>query len=210
MAIEQGNEIKYLVTMFPEREDSWMFHHPCIELTRLQAEALEIKQIAVKTKGEKEKELEDLKKTLKEIKEDVEGVVSGAVESTYQKSRIDKICKELGLESIAPLWHRNPERLLREEVGSGFEIIVTGVFAEGFDESWLGRKIDEECIEDLKKLSKRYGIHICGEGGEYDSLTLDCPLFKKKIRIVSSKVVWDKKTCSGYLSVKRAKLVQKG
>lgn len=205
----QENEIKYLVTIFPESQESWMFHHPCIELTKLQADALGIKQIINKTKGEKEKELEDLKDALSEIKDEVEGVVSGAVASNYQKSRIDKICNELGLKSLAPLWQRDPEELLEEGIESGFDIIITGVSSDGFDKSWIGRKLDQKAVEDLKDLRQKFGINICGEGGEYESLVLDCPAFKKKIKILDSEKVWDEKTNSGYLLAKKAILVDK-
>jgi len=186
-----------------------MFHHPCIELTKLQAEALGIEHIIQRTKGEKEKELEDLRKVLEKIKSEIEGVVSGAVESNYQKSRIDAICKKLGLKSISPLWHREPEELLKEEVDSGFEIIITGVFADGFDKNWLGRKIDEKCIEDLKQLNKKYGVHLVFEGGEAETLVTDCPIFKKKIKILNFEKIWDDNTNSGYLEVKKSILVNK-
>lgn len=209
LAMQKGHEIKYLVTIFPERQDSWMFHHPCIELTKLQAEALGIKQIIGKTIGEKEKELEDLRKVLEKIRNEVEGVVSGAIASNYQKIRIDRICEELGLESLTPLWNEDQEKLLKEEVGSGFEIIITGVFAEGFNKSWLGRKIDFKTIEELKKLNKKFRTNISAEGGEYESFVLNCPIFKKKVEITESEIIWDDATNSGYLIVKRAELIQK-
>jgi ABC transporter with metal-binding/Fe-S-binding domain ATP-binding protein len=203
------HKIKYLVTMLPAKEDSWMFHYPCIELTKLQAESIGIQQVTQKTSGEKEKELGDLKKALEKIKDEIDGVVSGAVASSYQKNRIDKICKELKLKSVAPLWQKNPEELLREEVNSGFEIIITGVFAEGFDKSWLGRKIDDECIEDLVELNKKYGISCVAEGGEFETFVADCPMFKKGIQIKDSKIIWDNKTSSGYLVVNDAELKEK-
>lgn len=206
LSMMRRHEIKYLVTMLPAKEDSWMFHYPCVELTKLQAESIGIKQIIQKTSGEKEKELEDLKKVLEEIKDEIDGIVSGAIASQYQKSRVDRICEELKLKSIAPLWQKNPEELLREEIESGFEIIVTGVFAEGFDKSWLGQKIDINTIEKLKKLNKMYGINISAEGGEYESFVYNAPFFKKKIEILDSKIVWDDKTNSGYLVVKNARL----
>ena len=204
-----GHEIKYLVTIFPENPESWMFHHPCVELTKLQAEALGIKQIIQKTKGEKEKELEDLEKALEKIKDEIEGVVSGAVSSEYQKSRIDKVCEELGLKSFTPLWNKNSEELLEEEVKSGFEIIITTVSTAGLDENWLGRKINLETIEELKKLSKKYGFNLTFEGGEAESLVLDAPIFKKKINILDFEKIWDNKTNSGYIIIKNAKLIQK-
>ena len=206
LALKEGHEIKALVTIFPEKEDSWMFHYPCIQLTKLQAKAIGIKQIVKKTKGEKEKELEDLKKVLCKIKK-IDGIVSGAIASNYQKSRIDKICNELGLKHLSPLWQENQEKVLEEEIRAGFEIVITGVFAEGFNKSWLGRKIDDKAIKELLELNKKFGISVSGEGGEYESFVKYCPLFKKKIEILNSEIYWDSKTNSGYLIPKKAKLV---
>lgn len=207
LALKKGYEIKYLLTMFPKKQDSWMFHFPCIKLTKLQAKALGIKQITQKTKGEKEKELEDLRKILEKIKNDIDAVVSGTIASNYQKSRIDKICEEIGVKSIMPLWNKDPEKLLKEEIHLGFEIIITGVFSEGFNESWLGRRIDEKCVEDLIKLNKRYGVHLSGEGGCYETMVLDCPIFKKRIQILKSRKIWE--GMSGYLEIDKARLVTK-
>jgi len=206
-AMGEGHEIKYLVTIFPERQDSWMFHYPCVELTKLQADALGIKQIIGKTKGEKEKELDCLRKILSKLK-DINGVVSGALASNYQKKRIDKICEELGLESIAPLWQRDQGEILREE-SSLFDVIITAVSADGFDASWLGRKIDEKTIEDLKRLKERFGINLGFEGGEAESFVLDAPIFKKRIEIKSFEKKWDNKTNSGYIEVKSSRLIKK-
>ncbi|MEM5879135.1 MAG: TIGR00289 family protein [Candidatus Aenigmatarchaeota archaeon] len=209
LAKKQGDEIKYLVTIIPEREDSWMFHFPCISLTKLQAKALGTKQIIQKTKGEKEKELEDLKRVLEKIKGEIDAVVSGAVASNYQKSRIDKVCEDLKLKHLAPLWQKDQEEVLKEEVKAGFEIMITGVFAEGFDESWLGRRIDEEAVKEILELKEKFGISVSGDGGEYESLVLNCPLFNKRIEILSFKKIWDEKLKSGYIVVRKAKLREK-
>ncbi|WXG44059.1 MAG: diphthine--ammonia ligase [Promethearchaeati archaeon SRVP18_Atabeyarchaeia-1] len=206
-AMDSGNEIVLLVTMVPKRPDSWMFHHPCIELTRLQAESIGIEQLTRETGGEKEKELSDLRSALNEIRNEIDGIVTGAVASNYQKSRIDKICGELGLVHVAPLWGRDEEGILLDEVNVGLEIIFTGVYAEGLDEKWLGRKIDKVCIEDLKKLNRKYGIHLTGEGGCYETLVLDCPLFRKRIQIQDSHKIWERS--SGYLQIDEARLVAK-
>jgi ABC transporter with metal-binding/Fe-S-binding domain ATP-binding protein len=208
-AVEEGHDIRYLVTIIPEKQDSWMFHHPCVELTKLQAECMGIKQLMKKAKGEKEGELHDLRETLSEIRGEIDGVVTGAIASTYQKSRIEMVCRELGLHIFNPLWQKDPEMLMREELDSGFEIIITGVFAEGFNKNWLGRRIDDVCIGDLRKLNERYGINIAGEGGEFETFVIDCPLFKKRIEIDEFDIIWDGKTSSGYIKVKDAKLIQK-
>nr|MDO8100627.1 TIGR00289 family protein [Candidatus Njordarchaeota archaeon] len=206
-AIESGHEIAVLVTMAPRKPDSWMFHHPCIELTRLQAESMEIKQLVRETWGDKEKELSDLGSALHEIRNEIDGVATGAIASNYQRSRVDRVCRELGLIHFAPLWGKDEEKVLIDEVNAGLEIIFTGVYAEGLDENWLGRRIDRKCISDLKKLNQKHGIHLTGEGGCYETLVLDCPLFRKRIQIRESHKIWERS--SGYLKVDGAMLVTK-
>lgn len=195
------NKITYIVTITSENPESYMFHVPNVHLVEEQAKLMGIEIIKKTTKGEKEKELEDLKSVLGTIAGKVDGIVTGAIESNYQKQRVDKICKELNLKSLAPLWHKSPEGLLRSMIKDGFEIIITAVAAPPLDDKWLGRKIDEKCIEELIQLNKKYGIHPSGEGGEYESLVLDCPLFKKKLEVSESKKIWDEKTRSGHLVV---------
>lgn len=209
VALDQGWDVRYLVTMVSERDDSWMFHRPCAELTKLQADAIGIKHIVRRTGGEKEKELEDLMAALRKISGDVDAVVSGAVASRYQKDRIDAVCKELDLRSIALLWGKNQLKLLEDEVDSGLDIVITGVAAEGFDKSWLGRKIDADAIKELKKLNEMHGINIAGEGGEYETFVVDGPIFKRRIELGGIEKVWDDSTGSGYIICKDAKLIHK-
>ena len=111
-AVWEGHEIVYLVTMFPEREDSWMFHVPNLHLVDLISEALGIPLVKGATSGVKEREVEEVKEVLGKL--EVDGVVSGAVRSRYQKERIDRVCRELGLTSLAPLWGRDELSILRE------------------------------------------------------------------------------------------------
>jgi len=206
-ALAAGHDVRYLITMAPVRSDSWMFHRPCIELTKLQADAIGIKQLMRQTGGEKEKELDDLQQAIASIADGIDGVVSGAVKSSYQKSRIDAICKKLGLKSIAPLWGMDEEELLNEEVAE-LEIVITAVATAGMDESWLGRMLDRRAIEDLKRLHKTYNINISAEGGEYETLVLDAPFFRKRLRLVNIKKIWNDATSSGYIEAE-GKLVEK-
>jgi ABC transporter with metal-binding/Fe-S-binding domain ATP-binding protein len=204
-AIKQGYEVKHLVTMIPRREDSWMFHYPNIHLADLFAEAAGIPLVKGETSGAKEIELEDLRHVLEKL--DIEGIVSGAVSSEYQKSRIERICKELNLFSITPLWQEDPLRLLQEIVSQNFEAIIVGVYAYGFTSSWLGKQIDQKTINDLLQLNSQYHVSPVGEGGEYETLVLDAPFFKKKIRLLKVEKIWEGQ--SGYLLVKSAELVDK-
>ena len=197
------HEIKYIISIVSENPESYMFHVPNIHLVEEQANLMDIPLIKKKTKGVKEDELKDLEGVLSTIADEIGGIVTGAVASNYQKNRIDKICEKLKIKSVASLWHKNPERLIKDMIKDKFEIIITAVAAPPLDEKWLGRKIDEECIEELKGLNKKYGISIVGEGGEYESLVTYCPLFKGKIKIVESEKLWDEKTKSGVLDIKK-------
>ncbi len=203
-AMQEGHEVTDLVTIKPEYEDSYMFHSANIHLTELISQACGIPLTVETSKGEKEKELDDLKRALKRVK--VEGVVAGAIESEYQASRVRHICEQLGLALYAPLWHKDPESLLREMIAC-MDIRMVKVAAAGMDESWLGRRFDERLIEDLKALHKKYRIHIAGEGGEYETLVLDAPYYRKRINLLETENVW--MGDFGVMKVIRAELGEK-
>lgn len=207
-ALEDGHEVKYLVSFISENPESYMFHVANIHITELSADALGIPLIRKVTKGIKEDELEDIVHTLKDLKDKgIEGIYSGALHSVYQKSRIDKICEELGLKSCAPLWHIDPVEYMNEIITLGFEVIITSVSAEGLDESWLGKKIDDDALDEIIKLNKKYGMHAAFEGGEAETLVLDGPLFNKSIKIIDAQIIWDRD--SGYYLIKDAVLEDK-
>lgn len=207
-AMKDGWKVEYLLSMHSENPHSYMFHVPNIHLTHLLSQAMELPLIQAETPGEKEKELEDLKQAMINLKKNgVETIFTGAIHSDYQKSRIDGLCDEIGLESIAPLWHQKPLEYMQEVVDLGFKVIITSVSAEGLDESWLGRVIDEELLEELKVLNERYGLHMAFEGGEAETLVLDGPIFKKRLKILDSEKIWDRD--SGHLLIKGAELVDK-
>ncbi len=179
IAKQWGWDISHLVTVYPENKDSWMFHSINIHLTEKLSEAINIPLIRKQTKGKKEEELNDLKEILKDL--DINGVISGAIASEYQRTRIEKICHEIGIKSFTPIWHKNQELILREQINAGFEIIIVGVFAYGFDETWLGKTINGKTINDIQQLKKKYSINTAGEGGEFETLTLNGPIFRKKL-----------------------------
>lgn len=203
--LKAGYEVKCLVSMVPLREDSWMFHYPNMHLMDLFAEVVGLPLVKGETSGAKEDEVEDLKGLVAVL--NVEGLVCGAIASTYQKTRIEQICKQLNLKCITPLWQQDPHKVLREVLDLNFEVIVTGVYAYGFSKDWLGRRIDSETVEALVDLNRRFGVSLVGEGGEYETLVLDAPFFRKKLKIVETETIW--KGQSGYLLVKRAVLEDK-
>ena len=145
----------------------------------------------VPTNGVKEKELEDLKLAFQKLKNlGIETIYTGALYSIYQKSRIEKLGKELDLKIISPYWHVDELEYIRKIVSVGFKIIISSVAAYGLDESWLGRLIDDEAIDELVKLNEKYKINIAFEGGEAESLAIDGPIFKKRIKILKDRKEW--------------------
>ncbi|MFQ6020850.1 MAG: diphthine--ammonia ligase [Candidatus Aenigmatarchaeota archaeon] len=201
--LARNHEIKYLATIHCKNPYSYMYHTTNIGLTLIQSRCMNIRLISKESKGEKEKEIEDLKILLSDL--DIEGVVCGAIESNYQKNRVEKVCKELNLKLLSPLWKKDQEKLLKEMIKNNFEIIITAVSAQGFDKNWLGRKIDEKCIEDLIELRNKFKINIAGEGGEYETFVLNGPLFNKRIEITKAEKIW--KDNSGILEIKDVKLI---
>lgn len=180
---KKEHEIRYLLNVIPVNPDSFMFHKPYPKLLRKQAEMLDIELITVESKGEKEKELEDLKKLIEKVKEKVEGIVVGGIASSYQGKRIKKICEELGLDFVAPLWDYDSEDIWRELLDNGFKVILTKISCEGIGKEWLGRIIDEKRFEELRKLSEKHKFRVDFEGGEAESAVLGMPEFKKDIKI---------------------------
>ncbi len=206
----QNYELTCLITIKSENPASYMFHTPAVDLAKLQSKAMDIPLIMQKTKGEKELELKDLEKALQKAKEKyhIEGIITGAVFSTYQRDRVEVICDKLGLKIFSPLWHKPQEQLMSELLHNGFEFIFTAIAAEGLDKSWLNRKISEQDLQRLIKIKEKLGINIAGEGGEFESLVLDCPLFKQKILLEETEILEESKN-TARLIIKKTKLVAK-
>lgn len=209
VARERGDDLACLITLSPVRSDSYMFHYPNIKWTALQAQSMHLPQVVLETQGVKEEELVDLRRAVEiAIREySVEGVYTGALASVYQKSRVERICDELRVKAVSPLWQIDPISHLTNIVTSRFEVIMTGVAALGLDESWLGRALDKEAISDLARLHAKYGVNPGLEGGEGETFVLGCPLFDRRVQVTSSKKHWNRD--AGYLEILDAHLVAK-
>lgn len=183
-------EIVCLISIFSKNPESYMFHTPSISQVKKQAQVMDTPLIIQKTKGQKEIELKDLEKAIQLAKEKykIQGIVTGALQSVYQASRIQKICDKLSLECFNLLWQKNEIEYLNELIKNKFKVIVTGVFAYPLNESWLGREINKQFIRDVKEINEKYEIHAAGEGGEFETFVLNCPLFKRELKIKNKKI----------------------
>ncbi len=208
-AQEKGHEISCLISVVSENKESFMFHTPNIHLVELQSEALDIPLIRQITKGEKEAELEDLRKVIQKSKEkyQIEGIVTGAIESVYQATRIQKICDELDLWCFNPLWQADQLDHMDEIIKAGFKVVISAVMAEPFTKKWLGKELDDKAVKELAKLHHSHKINPAGEGGEFESLVLDGPTFKRKIEVIEADSKYSNH--SGVYDIKEAKVVDK-
>ncbi|XP_063106382.1 diphthine--ammonia ligase isoform X2 [Cavia porcellus] len=207
--IAAGHQIVALANLRPDENqersdelDSYMYQtvgHQAIDLyaeamalplyrRTIRGRSLDTGREYTKCEGDEVEDLYELLKLVKE-NEEVDGISVGAILSDYQRVRVENVCKRLNLQPLAYLWHRNQEDLLREMIACNIQAVIIKVAALGLEpDKHLGKTLDE--MEPyLLELSKKYGVHVCGEGGEYETFTLDCPLFKKKIIVDSSETV---------------------
>lgn len=202
LAEQMGHDVPYLVNIVPEDAASWIFHTPNLSIVPLMAEAMGKELVTAPSSGTEEGDMDGLRRALEGL--DVEGVVSGAIWSDYQWDRMNIVCGDLGLKLIAPLWRKDQDMLMEQFLDSGIKAVIAGCYAEGLGEEWLGRPIDRESVEQLKAIRERTGISIMGEGGEYESLTLDSPMHSGPIEIVSSEREWSR--TGGTLRVTSARI----
>ncbi len=200
--MEKKFDVKFLITMEPKSRESYMFHYPNIKWTKLQAESMGIRQHIHYTSGEKETELRDLVSALRPVRHDIDAVAAGGLASTYQADRIGKVCHGLGLRPVVPFWHTEIENYWRMIIAAGFEMMMVGVAADGLGREWLGKSIDIKALEKLKQLSAKHNFHLGGEGGEYETMVLDGPIFRKKLVPVETEVAWDDGTNSGFYIIR--------
>ncbi|PIU22239.1 MAG: hypothetical protein COT14_02105 [Candidatus Diapherotrites archaeon CG08_land_8_20_14_0_20_30_16] len=203
-------KVSCLITIDSKNKDSYMYHTPTIHLVDLQSKSLGVPLIKCKTAGKKEKELSALKSALIKAKKkyNINGVITGALYSNYQRDRIEKISDELGLKVFSPLWHKSQYEEVKELISLHIVGVITKIAAQGLQNDFLGKVLDKNLLEQLKQLENKYGFNICGEGGEYETFVLDAPIFRKKIEIEKSKVKMENEF-TGELLIEKAKLVGK-
>ncbi|WP_254273859.1 diphthine--ammonia ligase [Haloarcula marina] len=203
-ALERGYPVERLVTVHPEG-DSYMYHVPATRLASLAAESIGIPLVevepddfeaddAVDSGQQGDEELEPLEAALRELDAElpdgIAGVTAGAVESEYQTTRIEAMAERLEANVFAPLWQENPRDLADAMLDAGFEIRIIRVAAYGLDESWLGRRLDADALDELEALNEEYGVHILGEGGEFETLVTDGPHMDRRIEL-EYETEWD-------------------
>ena len=225
----RGWDVECIVSVGIQSEDSMMFQTNGVSLAALQSTAMKVPWLPVVSDGEEELEISDLEQALsgntdsercfKEMwQEDwlrpeelvlhegtlvVDALVVGALRSDYQKTRIDRMCERLGIISFCPLWHHDSYLHMQSLIEHGFEVMFVSVSADGLNEEWLGRMLDEGSLLELKRLSEEHRFNIDGEGGEFETIVLSSPCMDRQIECVTESL-WE--GIRGSISIREARL----
>lgn len=207
--ISQGHELVALANLYPEASlnkdeiDSFMFQTVGHDLIENYSECLEVPLYRQAITGTSENvdleysvtekdEIEDMYLLLSRVlasHPEIEGVSCGAILSHYQRTRVENVCDRLGFTSLAYLWQRNQLELMGEMCKNGLDARLIKVAAVGLSDKHLGKSITQ-LYPQLIQLNQLYDVHICGEGGEFETIVLDTPIFKKKkLEITNQEVV---------------------
>jgi uncharacterized protein (TIGR00290 family) len=183
-AICNGYNISYLVNFISSEYRRVRFHGTEANLIKLQSKAIGIPLLQRETSWDGyEKEFKDSVRSL--IPNGIKGMVFGDIYLQDHKDWVDRVCSELGLETVEPLWGKKPEDVLHDFIDKGFEAIVVSARSELFGNEWIGRMVDM----DFLKYMQKNRIDVCGENGEYHTFVTNGPLLKKKIKISNSRTV---------------------
>lgn len=197
-AREKGHEIKYLATVHNKDGKNYLYQTTNIGLTLMQSQVINIQLVSKETKDNEQ--LEDLKVLLNGL--GCEGVVCGLVENKKERRIIKKVCKELSLKLLTPIWSLKKDEMLEEVVKNKFEAIITAI---ADSESLLGGTIDDKVIAELKSKD----CNVFSENGKFEAIVLDCPAFQRSIKITKSEKGWNNETKSGRVVIEDAVLVNK-
>jgi diphthine-ammonia ligase len=174
LADTQGMNVDELVVLTPTDPDSMMFHTPNLSMVSLQAKAWGKAMRTVEVGGPSEAEESAAIRT---ALTGAQGpVVTGAIASAYQWSRLQALTYALGRPLYAPLWGKDPGRVVREEIGAGLDIRLVQLAAESLTPELLGHRLDLEMVQEIERRSREVRpVHVAGEGGEYETLVTDLP-----------------------------------
>ena len=210
-AIMQGWQIEAMVTVHITSDDSMMFQLPNTSLAGLQTHSIGTSWLPILSDGTENDEIEDLEYGIKgktdvkgafdKVKQDtasinfpsdlvlqiedleIDALVVGALRSDYQKTRIERMCEKLGLISYCPLWHHDPEEHMHSLIEHGFDVRIVSVSTDGLGEEWLGKKITQQSLEELTRISNIFRFNLDGEGGEFETIVVDAPHMSQRIAV---------------------------
>jgi diphthine-ammonia ligase len=183
-----GWDVAAALVLRPAQDDAWMFHTPNLGVVAGVAQCLELPLVEADVRSGKAEEVEDLEAAVAAAKRDLglDGIISGALASEYQRTRIDRIGHDLGLRSFAPLWHKDRREYMRGLLGGGWDIRFSRTAADGVPTAWAGQRLDSAKVAAMA--AHRARPHVAGEGGEYETLVLDAPCYQRRLVVEKAHV----------------------
>ncbi len=207
--MSRGWNIEYLLSVKPTRTDCFLFHFATVEHTPVLAAQMGLKHVLTSCSvADPEQEAEIVKQeVMKQPKVDAVVLGGTGLQETQIRS-IQNALRPLGIEVFATHAGQDHDKVLLEMLDKGYRFMITQIASDGLGEQQLGLVLTPDNIQNFFARSKKYGFHVGGEGGYYDSLTLDGPIFKNKLVIEQSHKVMESE-CVGYLVVDKLALVAK-
>lgn len=184
LALGQGYKISHLVNFISKEFKRVSFHGTEARLIQLQSQSLGIPLLQKETTRDGyEQEFKEAVRSL--LPNGIKGMVFGDIYLDEHKEWVERVCGDLGIEAIEPLWNKSTEKIFTDFVDAGFEAVVVSAQARLIDEEWVGRRVDSNFMEYLKAKD----IDLCGENGEYHTLVVNGPLFKRRIEIIETRTI---------------------
>lgn len=184
-ALEAGYNIIYLINFISKEYKRVSFHGIEGRLIKIQSELSGIPLHQKETTPDNyENEFKEAVASLKN--QGIKGMVFGDIYLEEHREWVERVCKELGLEPIEPLWERDREELMHDFISSGFQAVITSGQSRFIDKEWIGLSVNRDFIEYLRKKPK---VDICGENGEYHTFVISGPLFNGRIEIIEKEVI---------------------
>ncbi len=185
-AIQKGYKVKYLLNFISRESKRGCFHGIEGKLLKFQADLIGIPLVQKEVSPDMKKYEEEFKAAVNELRgSDIETMVFGDIYLEEHENWIERVCGDLKINALEPLWKKPTDNIIDEFIRGGFKAIIVSCKADIMGEEFLGRCIDKSLAEELKKK----GICPCGENGEFHTLVIDGPIFKKKIEITESQPI---------------------
>lgn len=183
-----GWDVVVALIVRPAADDAWMFHVPNLPAAHGVAACLDLPVVEAPVRTGQEEEVTDLEAALARLKKEwrLDGFISGALASEYQRTRLESIGHEVGLKSFTPLWHKEPASYVRSLLRGDWDIRFSRTAAEGVPNAWCGERLDEAKVAAMERAKAR--PHVAGEGGEYETLVLDAPCYRRRLVVEKAKV----------------------
>lgn len=185
-AMQSGYPVKHLLNFISREYKRCCFHGIEKKLLQLQAEAVGIPLVQREVSADMEAYEKEFKEAVSELKASgIKSMIFGDIYLDEHKIWVERVCGDLTIQPIEPLWGLQPEMILNEFIDSGFKAIVVSAKADLLQEEFIGRYVDRDFVKELK----RRRICPCGENGEFHTFVVDGPIFKKRIEITKSRPV---------------------